>query len=143
MSVVLLVSSLFLCLSGILLGDVFLFFFFLSLSLFFWVFSPSGAGPGGKPKPPSRGFGVPLVFLRPDRDHVPRPVLQAPQLHPGHLPHFFFYPFVTRAGLWLGCLWVFGSRGGGFGSVCVSVGCFGRFWSCVCCSLAYCMYRLH
>ena len=60
----------------------------------------------GKPKPPSQGFGVPLVFLRPDRDHIPRPVLQAPQLHPGHLPHLFF-SFVYRsrwvvAGLLLG-----------------------------------------
>ena len=71
----------------------------------------------GKPKPPSRGFGVPLVFLRPDRDHVPRPVLQAPQLHPGHLPHLFFFFFVRRSrwvvvglllGVWFSGWWVLG-----------------------------------
>ena len=83
----------------------------LSLSLFLFSFSQAL----GKPKPPSRGFGVTLVFLHSDRDHTPRPVLQAPQLHPGHPPRlFFFHSCVVRAGLWSGCFWVFGSRGGWF-----------------------------
>ena len=120
--------SFFLC--GVFAGDV-----LLSLSLF---------QPLGKPKSPSRGFGIPLIFLRHDRDHVPRPVLQAPQLHPGHLPHMFF---CFRSSFALGCVRV-ASRGlvlrvGGLGSVCVSVGCFGWYWSCVCSSLASCLYRSH
>ena len=65
-------------------------------SLFFFSLSLSSAG---ETHSPSRGFGVPLVFLRPGRALRSRPVRLARLLHLGVAPAPVFL-FVARVGLW-------------------------------------------
>ena len=78
--------------------------FFSSTPCFLFSFSQAL----GKPKPPSGGFGVPLVFLRAGRDRPLRSVHLPLHLHQGHRPHLFFFCCRSRRSFsGLGVFWFF------------------------------------